>query len=117
MRSKIFNLEPKYDPVLEIVLFQIRLPKIFSAITTASVAIGGMIGWIGRITPHISRVLVESNYKILTPAYILVGSIFLLIVDNIARSAFLIEISLGILISLIGAPCFIFLILNGKKGL
>lgn len=85
-------------------------------LTAASVSICGMIGWIGLIIPHLARMLVGPNYKVLLPASLLIGSTFLLLVDDVARSAFPLEIPLGILTSLIGAPFFIYLLLKGKRG-
>ncbi len=85
-------------------------------LTAASVSICGMIGWIGLIIPHLARMLVGPNYKVLLPASFLIGSTFLLLVDDIARSVFPLEIPLGILTSLIGAPFFIYLLLKGRKG-
>ena len=114
----ILSFGDEESKTLGIDVKKIRVVLIIAStlVTAASVAIGGMIGWIGLIIPHISRLLVGPNQKILIPASILVGAIFLLIVDNIARSAFSVEIPLGILTSLIGAPCFIFLLIKGKKG-
>ncbi|MEL7564253.1 MAG: iron ABC transporter permease [Dehalobacterium sp.] len=85
-------------------------------LTAASVAVCGMIGWIGLVIPHLTRMLVGPNYKYLMPASFLIGSIFLLIVDNIARSLFTMEIPLGILTSIIGAPFFVYLLIKRKKG-
>lgn len=85
-------------------------------LTAAAVSIGGMIGWIGLIIPHIARILVGPNYKALIPASLLSGSIFLLLIDDVARSAFPVEIPLGILTSLIGAPFFLYLLFKGKKA-
>ena len=85
-------------------------------ITAGAVSISGMIGWIGLIIPHAARMLVGPNYKVLLPASLLIGSLFLLVVDGIARSAFPMEIPLGILTSLIGAPFFIYLLLKGGRG-
>ncbi len=85
-------------------------------LTAASVSVSGMIGWIGLIIPHIARLLVGPDYKRLIPASLLIGSSFLMLVDDIARSAFSIEIPLGILTSLTGAPFFIYLLLKGRNG-
>jgi len=85
-------------------------------LTAASVSICGMIGWVGLIIPHLARMIVGPNYKVLLPASFLIGSTFLLVVDDVARSAFSLEIPLGILTSLIGAPFFLYLLLKGKKG-
>ncbi|AJA47510.1 putative ABC transporter permease protein HI [Clostridium pasteurianum DSM 525 = ATCC 6013] len=85
-------------------------------LTAASVAIAGMISWIGLIIPHIARLIVGPNYKVLLPVSIIVGSSFLLLVDNFARNMFQMEIPLGILTSIIGAPLFLYLLLKGKKA-
>lgn len=84
--------------------------------TAASVSIGGLIGWVGLIIPHLTRMIVGPNYKVLLPASVLVGSTYLLLVDDVARSLFSMEIPLGILTSLIGAPFFIYLLLKGRRG-
>lgn len=87
-----------------------------SLITASAVCVVGLIGWIGLIVPHFARFLVGPNHKVLLPAAFLSGSIFLLWVDNVARSATSLEIPIGILISLIGAPLFlIFLKQSSKK--
>lgn len=83
-------------------------------LTAISVSISGMIGWVGLVIPHISRLIVGPNYKILLPTSFFIGGIFLLIVDNFARNLFAMEIPLGILTSIIGAPFFLYLILRGK---
>lgn len=85
-------------------------------ITAACVSVSGMIGWVGLIVPHLARMLVGPNYKILLPVSCFIGCIYLLFVDNIARSAFPMEIPLGILTSFIGTPVFMYLLLNRKKG-
>ena len=82
--------------------------------TAASVSISGIIGWIGLVIPHLGRRLVGADYKVLVPTSILLGSTYLLIIDNMARALTTVEIPLGILTSLIGAPFFIFLLI--KKG-
>lgn len=85
-------------------------------LTASSVSVCGMIGWIGLIIPHLARMLVGPNYKVLLPASLFIGSTYLLLVDDVARSAFQLEIPLGILTSLIGAPFFIYLLVKGKRG-
>ena len=78
--------------------------------TAASVSVSGMIGWIGLVVPHLARRLVGNNYKTLLPAALLLGALFLLVVDDVSRTLFTTEIPIGILTSLIGAPFFIYLI-------
>jgi iron complex transport system permease protein len=97
---------------------RIRLVLILCStlLTASAVSVSGMIGWIGLIIPHIARLLVGPNYKNLLPISILTGGIFLLLVDDVARCAFNIEIPLGILTSLIGAPFFLYLLFRGRRA-
>lgn len=83
-------------------------------ITAASVAVSGMIGWVGLIIPHLCRKLMGNDNRYLVPASMLLGALFLLIVDNISRNLTLTEIPIGILTAFIGAPFFIYLIM--RKG-
>ncbi|MFP3154936.1 iron ABC transporter permease [Lachnospiraceae bacterium ZAX-1] len=84
-------------------------------LSAASVSVAGMIGWVGLAVPHIARMLVGPNYKVLLPVSALIGGIFLLVVDDLARSLVSAEIPLGILTSLCGAPFFLYLLLRGKQ--
>lgn len=97
---------------------KIRLIIIVCAtlLTASAVSVSGMIGWIGLIIPHIARLIVGPNYKILLPTSLLVGSIFILIVDDLARSLFATEIPLGILTAIIGAPFFLYLLVRERSS-
>lgn len=96
-----------------------RLQIIFiissTLLTSASVSICGMIGWVGLIIPHMARLLVGPNFHKMLPATLLMGSTFLLVVDNLARCLFEAEIPLGIITAIIGAPFFVFLLIKGNK--
>lgn len=85
-------------------------------LTTASVSVSGMIGWVGLIIPHVARLIVGPNYKVLLPTSFLIGGIYMLIIDDLGRSLFITEIPLGILTALIGAPFFLFLLLKGRSN-
>lgn len=85
-------------------------------LTASSMAFCGIIGWVGLIVPHIARSIVGANFNALLPASMLIGALFLLVVDTIARCAMASEIPLGIITSLIGAPVFIYLLYQSKKG-
>lgn len=95
-----------------------RLRKIVvlsaTLITAAAVSLTGMIGWIGLVVPHLTRRLVGNDYRYLLPASMLLGALFLLLVDNVARAALSTEIPIGILTAFIGAPFFLYLIM--RKG-
>lgn len=85
-------------------------------ITAASVAVSGVIGWVGLVVPHIARNIVGPNFRDLIPASFVLGGSYLLIVDTVARVLLPMEIPLGILTSLIGAPFFVW-ILYFRRGL
>ena len=91
---------------------RLRVIVIFCStlITAASVAVSGVIGWVGLVIPHLARRLVGNNYRYLMPASMLLGAIFLLLVDDLSRNLLMTEIPIGILTSFIGAPFFIYLI-------
>lgn len=76
-------------------------------ITASSVSVAGMVGWVGLVIPHLGRILVGPNFGALIPASSLLGAAYLLIVDNIARNLWAIEIPIGILTAVIGVPVFI----------
>lgn len=84
-------------------------------ITAAAVSAGGLIGWVGLVIPHLARMLVGPNNKKVLPLSIVIGSTYLLFIDDLARSMLSTEIPLGILTSIIGAPFFIVLLLRRKK--
>lgn len=84
-------------------------------ITAASVAVSGMIGWVGLVVPHLCRKLIGSNYKYLMPASMIVGASFMLIVDNVSRNLLEVEIPIGILTAFIGTPFFIYLIFKREE--
>ena len=81
-------------------------------ITAASVAVAGIIGWVGLVIPHIARRLVGNDYKKLIPATMLIGALFLLLVDDLCRNLWTTDLPIGILTSFVGAPFFIYLILR-----
>ena len=85
-------------------------------VTSASVAVAGIIGWIGLVIPHLARAIVGPNYRVLLPTSMLIGAGFLLLVDNLARLLMSIEIPIGILISILGVPFFIFIFKKNMRG-
>lgn len=85
-------------------------------ITASAVSISGTIGWVGLVIPHIGRALVGPDHKKLLPVCLLIGAIFLLLIDDIARVAASVEIPIGILTAIVGIPFFIFLLQRGGRG-
>lgn len=84
-------------------------------VTASSVSICGIIGWVGLVIPHITRMIVGPDHKILLPASIIVGAFFLLLIDDVARTITTVEIPIGILTALIGAPFFLYLLRKSKE--
>lgn len=85
-----------------------------SLITAASVAVSGIIGWVGLVIPHMARRIVGNDYKKLIPSTMLLGAAFMLLVDNICRNVWATDLPVGILTSFVGAPFFLYLIM--KEG-
>ena len=82
-------------------------------LTSAAVSVSGIIGWMGLIIPHMARMIVGPDNKILIPASLSFGASFLLLIDNISRAIILIEIPIGILTAIIGVPIFLYLLKRG----
>jgi len=87
-----------------------------TVITSTSVAFCGIIGWVGQVIPHFCRMLVGPDHKVLIPATMLVGSCYLILIDNMCRLFTVTEIPLGILTAVVGAPVFAYLLRKTKGG-
>jgi iron complex transport system permease protein len=85
-------------------------------ISAAAVCISGIIGWVGLVIPHIGRILVGADNKRLLPVATLIGAIYLVSVDTIARTAMETEIPIGILTAMVGAPVFAYLLRKNRPG-
>lgn len=85
-------------------------------ITASVVSITGVIGWVGLVIPHIARMLVGPNFERLLPSAMLLGAGYLVLVDALARSLSRIEVPLGILTAVVGAPFFLWLLWRGRNG-
>ena len=85
-------------------------------LSSASVAVAGIIGWVGLVIPHFVRAVVGPNYKALLPACLFVGSTYLLLVDDIARLALSVEIPIGILTAVLGVPFFLVIFGRASRG-
>lgn len=85
-------------------------------LTGAAVALSGLVGFVGLIVPHVARLALGPNHRLLLPASVLCGAIFLVIADLIARTVIAPqEIPLGVVTALIGAPFFIMLLRRAKR--
>ncbi len=79
-------------------------------ISAAVVAAAGIVGWVGLVIPHFARMLTGPDHKVLIPAAALIGAIYLIHVDNVARASIAAEIPVGIITALLGAPVFAYLL-------
>ncbi|TCK69566.1 iron complex transport system permease protein [Lonepinella koalarum] len=83
-------------------------------LTASAVCLSGTIGWIGLVIPHLARLLIgDDNIKTL-PLAALIGAIFLLLIDTLARNLYTEEIPLGILTGFIGAPFFAWVLVKQR---
>lgn len=91
---------------------RIRLIVILAAamITASAVSMCGLIGWVGLLIPHISRMIFGNDNRYVIPSSIVLGSIFMLVIDTAARCTLPSEVPASILTAVIGAPFFIFLL-------
>lgn len=85
-------------------------------LTGAAVAVSGVIGFVGLVIPHITRLLIGPKHRYLLPCSALIGANFVLLMDMLARTARPPEeISLGVLTALVGAPFFLYLLVHHRK--
>lgn len=86
-------------------------------LSASAVCLGGLIGFVGLMIPHIARWLVGPQYGRLLPISCLMGGCFLLAMDNIARASMTMEIPLGVMTAAVGAPFFLYLVTRqGRDG-
>lgn len=91
---------------------RITVIALATVMTSAVVAVTGVVGWIGLLIPHAARLMVGPSLARLLPVSILLGALFLLLVDTASRSFGDVEVPLGILTALVGAPFFLGLLLK-----
>ncbi|MBI3356520.1 MAG: iron ABC transporter permease, partial [Nitrospirae bacterium] len=100
---------------VETELVKKQLFGLTALLTWAVVSVSGMIGFVGMVVPHTVRILVGSDHRLLLPASALVGGIFLVLSDTIARTMLTpTEIPVGIMTALAGGPLFLYLLLWRK---
>ncbi len=86
-----------------------------SLATGAAVSVGGPIGFVGIIVPHLVRMLVGSDHRLVLPASTLFGAAFLVLCDVIARTAIApLELPVGVITAMIGGPFFLWLLLRTR---
>lgn len=84
-------------------------------LVSASVSVSGSIGFIGLMAPHIARQLIGIHHKYTIPVSMLIGAILLVFSDYVAKNIFApAEVSVGIVVSIIGIPYFLYLLVKSK---
>jgi ABC-type Fe3+-siderophore transport system permease subunit len=94
-----------------------RLALVSASLATgAAVAISGPVGFIGIVVPHLIRLLVGSDHRLVLPASILFGAAFLIVCDLVARTLFApVEFPVGVITALIGGPFFLWLLVRSSR--
>ncbi len=83
--------------------------------TSAAVALAGVVGWIGLLAPHAARLIVGERAGQLIPASMAIGALFALVIDRLATAFGPAEIPVGLLSAAIGAPAFLFLFVTASR--
>lgn len=118
-QCNLLSLEDKTARSLGMNVTRSRIVISVIAVLLASIstAVVGAISFLGLIVPHIARLLVGSNHKVLVPYSILLGAFTLLLADTIGRTVVSpYEISAAVVMSVIGGPFFIFLLRRSKQN-
>lgn len=83
-------------------------------LAAVSVSVVGLLGFVGLVVPHMARLIVGSNYRLLMPMSMVMGAVVLLIADTIGRSLFApLDIPAGIVMAMVGGPYFLYLMRKG----
>ena len=121
MRWKLNALSMPEDEAksLGIPIKKLRALTIMSAtlISACVVSLCGIIGWVGLLIPHFSRLLVGNNNNAVIPTSMVFGALFLLAADTLARAGTEAEIPVSVLTAVIGAPVFLIILRKGRTRL
>ncbi|MBK1866061.1 iron ABC transporter permease [Aestuariivirga sp. YIM B02566] len=117
-RINILSLGDEQAGILGLEVGRLRFLIVLLAtlVAASTVAISGIIGWVGLVIPHFARILVGPDFRKLLPTTLSLGACYLLLIDDIARTVTAAEIPLGILTALVGAPAFMLLLRRGSLG-
>ena len=101
---------------IRVELLRASIIVVGSLLTAAAVAIGGLIGFVGLVIPHLVRLLIGPDHVRLLPIAGLAGAIFLILADTLARTVLSpSELPVGILTAFVGGPVFLFLLRRNKR--
>lgn len=116
-RINLLTLDEEEAKSLGINIRRYRLIFIIAStlLSASAVCLGGLIGWVGLMVPHMARALVGADYGRLIPASAMLGAGYLVLMDDVARSVLSMELPLGVVTSIMGAPFFVYLIIKKKE--
>lgn len=116
-RINLLTLDEEEAKSLGINIRRYRLVFIVAStlLSASAVCLGGLIGWVGLMVPHMARALVGADYGRLIPASAMPGAGYLVLMDDVARSVLSMELPLGVVTSIMGAPFFVYLIIKKKE--
>ncbi|MDR1730831.1 MAG: iron ABC transporter permease [Synergistaceae bacterium] len=89
---------------------------VVALVASATVALAGVVGWVGLVTPHFARMFVGSDHRRLIPLSGVLGAVYTVLIDTLARTLVEVEIPMGILTALVGTPLFAALMYRLMKG-
>lgn len=117
-RMNLLTLPDDEARALGVDTTRLRLAVVCAAtlITAASVAISGIIGWIGLLVPHAARMLVGPGFARMLPMTMIIGAGFMLGVDTLARTMATLEVPPGVLTAVLGTPMFLWLLAKSKRA-
>ena len=95
---------------LNVNLYRWSIIGIITIICAAVVSIAGVVAWVGLVVPHIARSFSKTNHKSLIINSSIIGAYYMLVIDYLCRGIISIEIPLGVVTALIGAPFFAYLL-------
>ncbi|MBS6195401.1 MAG: iron ABC transporter permease [Clostridiales bacterium] len=113
-RINLLTLDEEEAKSLGIHIRRYRLIFIIAStlLSASAVCLGGLIGWVGLMIPHMARALVGVDYGRLIPASAILGAGYLVLMDDLARSILSMELPLGVVTSIVGVPFFVYLIIK-----
>ncbi|MCL4182168.1 MAG: iron ABC transporter permease [Burkholderiaceae bacterium] len=111
-RINLLSLSDDEAAALGIPVLRLRGAVVAAAtlMTAAAVSMSGIIGWVGLVVPHVARLLIGPEFSRLLPMAMLLGAVFLIAADTLARTLAAIELPLSVLTAAVGAPFFLWLL-------
>ncbi len=116
-RMNVLSMSDEEAKALGVNVRRGKILVIFMAtlVTASSTAVVGIIGWVGLIVPHLVRLMMGADNRLVIPLSAATGASFLLVADGITRVVSPLEIPIGIFTSIIGIPLFIVLLKKAKR--